>query len=177
MIENRLIQSVPNSGRNPLSLVLLAPGDCRIDRRRQSFISNGVRNNSSEVLMDGAALTSIEQNGGITDVKYTPTSDVVEEFKIQTNFFSAEFGNTGGTVINMVSKSGTNELHGVGYYYRRDAAHERQQLVLEFAQQSAGRFAPQLARRHDGRPGLPAENLQRQEPHLLLRRLRLLQAI
>lgn len=121
VIEDRLIQSVPNSGRNPLSLVALAPGIVG-STGGVSFVSNGVRNNSAEVLMDGAALTSIEQNGGITDVKYTPTSDAVEEVKVQTNFFSAEFGNTGGTVINMISKSGTNELHGVGYYYRRDAA-------------------------------------------------------
>ena len=39
--------------------------------------------------MDGSPLTGIEQNGGVTDVKYTPTVDVVEEFKIQTNFFSS----------------------------------------------------------------------------------------
>ena len=58
----------------------------------------------------------------MTDVKYAPTSDAVEEVKVQTNFFSAEFGNTGGTIINMISKNGTNEIHGVGYYYRRDAA-------------------------------------------------------
>jgi hypothetical protein len=121
VIENRLIQSVPNSGRNPLSLVALAPGIVG-STGGVSFISNGVRNNSSEVLLDGGALTSIEQNGGMTDVKYAPTSDAVEEVKVQTNFFSAEFGNTGGTIINMVSKSGTNEVHGVGYYYRRDAA-------------------------------------------------------
>ena len=52
---------------------------------------------------------------------------------MQTNFFSAEFGNTGGTVINMISKSGTNELHGVGYYYRRDAAMNANQLFFERA--------------------------------------------
>ncbi len=121
VIEDRLIQSVPNSGRNPLSLVALAPGIVG-STGGVSFISNGVRNNSSEVLLDGGALTSIEQNGGMTDVKYAPTSDAIQEVKVQTNFFSAEFGNTGGTIINMVSKSGTNEIHGVGYYYRRDAA-------------------------------------------------------
>src|SRR6516165_5579614 len=121
VIEDHVIQSVPNSGRNPLSLVQLAPGIVG-STGGVSFISNGVRNNSSEVLMDGGALTSIEQNGGITDVKYAPTSDVVAEMKVQTNFFSAEFGNTGGTIINMVSKSGINQIHGVGYYYRRDAA-------------------------------------------------------
>ncbi len=121
VVEQRLIQTVPNSGRNPLSLVAMAPGIVG-STGGVAFISNGVRNNPAEVLMDGSALTSLEQNGGITDVKYTPTADAVEEVKIQTNFFSAEFGNTGGTVINMVSKSGTNEFHGVGYYYRRDAA-------------------------------------------------------
>ncbi|MBZ5623672.1 MAG: carboxypeptidase-like regulatory domain-containing protein, partial [Acidobacteriia bacterium] len=121
VVENRLIESTPNSGRNPLALVLLAPGIVG-STGGVSFISNGVRNNSAEVLMDGGALTSIEQNGGITELKYQPTSDVVEEVKIQTNFFSAEFGNTGGTVINMVSKSGTNQLHGVVYDYHRDAA-------------------------------------------------------
>ena len=121
VVENRLIESTPNSGRNPLSLVLLAPGIVG-STGGVSFISNGVRNNSAEVLMDGGVLTSIEQNGGITDLKYQPTSDVVEEVKIQTNFFSAEYGNTGGTVINMVSKSGTNQVHGVLYDYHRDAA-------------------------------------------------------
>jgi len=121
VVESRIIRSTPILGRSPLSLVVLAPGITGATGG-VAFVSNGVRNNASEVLMDGAALTGIEQNGGITDVKYQPTLDVIEEFKIQTNFFSAEFGNTGGTVVNMVSKSGTNELHGVGYYFRRDAA-------------------------------------------------------
>ena len=58
VIENRLIQSVPNSGRNPLSLVALAPGIVGATGG-VSFISNGVRNNSAEVLMDGSALTSM----------------------------------------------------------------------------------------------------------------------
>ena len=57
VIEDRLIQSVPNSGRNPLSLVALAPGIVG-STGGVSFVSNGVRNNSAEVLMDGAALTS-----------------------------------------------------------------------------------------------------------------------
>ena len=121
LVENQIVMSMPLSSRNPLGLLLLAPGIVPTGSGT-NFVSSGVRNNASEVLMDGAALTGIEQNGGVTDVKYTPTVDVVEEFKIQTNFFSAEFGNSGGTVINMVSKSGTNQVHGVGYYFRRDNA-------------------------------------------------------
>jgi hypothetical protein len=121
VVDNQIIMSMPLNTRNPLGLILLAPGIVPTGSGT-NFVSSGVRNNASEVLMDGSPLTGIEQNGGVTDVKYTPTVDVVEEFKIQTNFFSAEFGNSGGTVINMVSKSGTNQIHGVGYYFRRDNA-------------------------------------------------------
>ncbi len=121
VVESRFLMTAPLSTRNPLSLIMLAPGIVSTGSGT-NFVSSGVRNNASEVLMDGAPLTGIEQNGGVTDVKYTPTVDVIEEFKIQTNFFSSEFGNSGGTVINMVSKSGTNEIHGVGYYFRRDNA-------------------------------------------------------
>ena len=121
VVESRFLMTAPLSTRNPLSLILLAPGVVPTGSGT-NFVSSGVRNNASEVLMDGVPLTGIEQNGGVTDVKYTPTVDVVSEFKIQTNFFSAEFGNSGGTVINMVSKSGTNQVHGVGYFFRRDNA-------------------------------------------------------
>jgi hypothetical protein len=121
VIENRTIMSLPTNSRNPLSLVALAPGITG-NTGGTNFISNGVRNSSSEVMLDGGALTGIEQNGGVTEVKFNATVDVIEEFKVQTNFFSAEFGNSGGTIINMVSKSGTNDFHGVGYYFRRDNA-------------------------------------------------------
>src|SRR5499427_6594602 len=108
VVENQIIMSMPLNTRNPLGLILLAPGIVPTGSGT-NFVSSGVRNNASEVLMDGTPLTGIEQNGGVTDVKYVPTVDVVEEYKVQTNFFSAEFGNSGGTVINMVSKSGTNQ--------------------------------------------------------------------
>ena len=41
---------------------------------------------------------------------------------MQTNFFSAEYGQTGGAVVNMVTRSGTNDFHGTGYYFLRDSA-------------------------------------------------------
>src|SRR3954449_3858706 len=119
VIENRTIMSLPTNTRNPLSLVALAPGITGATGGT-NFVSNGVRNSASQVMLDGGALTGIEQNGGITEVKFNATVDVVQEFKVQTNYFSAEFGNSGGTIINMVSKSGTNQFHGVGYYFRSD---------------------------------------------------------
>jgi len=121
VMENRVIMSMPIQSRSPLSLEALTPGITG-GTGGVAFISSGVRNNASDVLMDGGVLTGVEQNGGITDVKFQPTVDTIEEIKVQTNFFSAEYGNSGGTIINMVSKSGTNQVHGVGYYFRRDNA-------------------------------------------------------
>ena len=92
----------------------------------------------------------------------------MEEFKVQTNYFSAEFGNTGGTIINMVSKSGTNELHGVGYYFRRDAAMNANNWFSN-SRAARWRIRTELVRRHDRRPGLPSRDLQRKEPDILLR--------
>lgn len=127
VVENKFIQAIPLAGRNPMALVMMTPGlvPSNISAGGVSnvnFVANGTRNSTADVMLDGTVITGIEQNGGVTDVKYTPSVDVIEEFKIQTNFFSAEFGNTGGAVINMVSKSGTNELHGVAYEFHRNSA-------------------------------------------------------
>ncbi len=127
VIENKFIQTAPLADRNPLALVMLTPGLVPTESEAggtasTNFVANGTRNSTAEVVLDGAAISGIEQNSSITELKYTPSVDVVEEFKVQTNYFSAEFGNTGGAIVNMVSKSGTNEFHGVGYEFHRNAA-------------------------------------------------------
>lgn len=127
VIENKFIQTSPLVSRNPMALVMLTPGLVPTESEAGgadsvNFVANGTRNSTAEVVLDGAAISGIEQNSSITEVKYTPSVDVIEEFKVQTNYFSAEFGNTGGAIVNMVSKSGTNELHGVGYEFHRNAA-------------------------------------------------------
>ena len=127
VVENRFILNVPLVARNPLALVNLAPGLVPAENSAGgstgiNFVANGVRANTSDVLLDGMNLTGIDQNGGITEVKYTPSVDLIAEIKIQTNFYSAEFGNSGGALVNMVSKSGTNQLHGVIYEFHRNAA-------------------------------------------------------
>ena len=123
-------------------------------------------------MLDGGAVSGIEQNGGITEVKFNATVDVVEEFKVQTNYFSAEFGNSGGTIINMVSKSGTNQLHGVGYYFRSDAAMNANNW---FSNSRGGTLVDshqEQLRGHARRPGSPPGSLQRKEQDVLFRRLR-----
>jgi hypothetical protein len=85
------------------------PGDSNTN-----FVANGSRNSTSDVLLDGVTVVTVEQNSGVTDLKYSPAVDAVQEFKVQTNFFSAEFGQTGGAVVNMVFKSGTNDFNRPG---------------------------------------------------------------
>lgn len=123
VIENTYIISLPNIGRTPMALTYLTPGVVGSGGRRgdnnTNFVANGARNSTADVLLDGVTVVTVEQNSGITDLKYAPSVDAVQEFKIQTNFFSAEYGQTGGAVVNMVTKSGTNEFHGTGYYFLR----------------------------------------------------------
>jgi hypothetical protein len=126
VIENKYILSLPNIARNSMSLAYLTPGVVGSGGRRgdnnTNFVANGSRNSTSDVLIDGVTVTTVEQNSGITDLKFQPSVDVVQEFKMQTNFFSAEYGQTGGAVVNMVTRSGTNDFHGTGYYFLRDDA-------------------------------------------------------
>ena len=123
VVENKFILSLPNLGRDSLALAYATPGVVGSAGRRgdtnTNFVANGARNSTSDVLVDGVTVTTVEQNSGITDLKYKPSVDAVQEFKMQTNFFPAEYGQTGGAVINMVTKSGTNDFHGTGFYFFR----------------------------------------------------------
>lgn len=127
VVENKFIHSLPLAGRQPLALVALAPGVTPSNlspggQSNTNFVANGTRNSTADVLLDGMSVTNVEQNSGITNLEYQPSVDVVQEFKVQTNFFSAEFGNTGGAIVNVVTKSGTNDLHGNIYEFHRNSA-------------------------------------------------------
>ena len=163
--------SLPTSGRNPLSPGRAGAGHHGRDRRHELRLQR-CSQQRLEVMLDGGAVSGIEQNGGITEVKFNATVDVVEEFKVQTNYFSAEYGNSGGTIINMVSKSGTNQLHGVGYYFRSDAAMNANNW---FSNSRGGTLVDSHKNNYGGtarRPRLPPRGLQRKEQDVLLRRLR-----
>ncbi|MEI7929675.1 MAG: hypothetical protein WCH40_14085, partial [Verrucomicrobiales bacterium] len=61
-------------------------------------MANGTRNSTSDILVDGALVNTTEQNSGATDLKWSPSVDAVQEFKMQTNFFGAEYAQYGGAV-------------------------------------------------------------------------------
>ena len=127
VIENRRVEELPVNGRNALSLVLLAPAvqsgigptaSGFADRGTQiSFIRiNGSPFASNNLVVDG--LSSV--NAYVPDVNINPNVDSVQEFKVQTNTMSAEYGFTLGGVVNLVTKAGTNAYHGTLYEFFRN---------------------------------------------------------
>ena len=126
VINRRFINDLPLVDRYVLDFVELAPGiNNQSDQNSvidtgTNFISNGSRGASADVLMDGASITNFEPNGGITQVTYTPSAEAVDEFKVQQTNFSAEYGFSGATVVNMITRSGTNAFHGSGYDFLRN---------------------------------------------------------
>lgn len=125
-ITNEYVRDIPLYNRSLFGLVFLAGGvtettGSTINDNYPSgtnFVSNGQRNATAEIRLDGSPLSAPEQGeGGNTNVYYTPSVEIVQEFKVQNNSFGAEYGNNGGTVVNMVLKQGGNKFHGSGWWY------------------------------------------------------------
>ncbi|MGA2200815.1 MAG: TonB-dependent receptor [Terriglobales bacterium] len=126
VIDRRAINDLPLVDRYALDLVYLTPGVTdasdanHVGDTGTNFVSNGSRNASADILMDGSSITNFEPNGGITAVTYSPSPEAIEEFKVQQSNFSAEYGFSGGSVVNMITRSGTNSFHGEAYDFIRN---------------------------------------------------------
>jgi hypothetical protein len=125
-ITSEYVNEIPLLNRDYFGLTFLAAGVTEVAGSGTTdnypsgtnFTSNGQRNATAEIRMDGALISAPEQGeGGNSNVYYEPLIDGVQEFKVENNSFSAEFGNNGGTVVNMVLKSGTNAFHGTAWYF------------------------------------------------------------
>jgi len=130
VVENKRISELPLNSRNVLSLTLVNPGVRNLQGginvgfgRSQSYQVanigiNGSVSGFTAFLMDGAIDTSI----GYGDVAVAPLVESIQEFKILTNFAPPEFGLTNGGLVNTVTKSGSNDVHGSLYEYLRNDA-------------------------------------------------------
>ena len=127
VIDSRKIVELPLNGRDYNLLAQLSPGVLPATPRLQSigfkgaFNVNGNRAFQNAFLLDGVDNTSYSNSfrGGNTQI-VQPSIDALQEFKIQTNAYGAEFGRSAGAVINAVIKSGTNALHGSAYEFHRN---------------------------------------------------------
>jgi hypothetical protein len=127
VIGRQQIVDLPLNGRNAISLAGLTtgviPGPAFSDNplNLANVSVNGGRGGATEILQDGAPSTVPENSPGTLATATLPSVERVQEFKVQTNSFSAEFGRTTGGVINLVLKSGTNQFHGSVYEYLRNS--------------------------------------------------------
>jgi len=126
-LDPKVINDLPLIGRSVFDLALLTPGVTQPagntfgpSTMANNFISDGGRNAQADILIDGVSTVGVEQNTAIVNPLYTPSVDAVQEFKLEQSNFSAEVGFTAGTVVNAVTKSGTNSFHGSAYEFLRN---------------------------------------------------------
>jgi hypothetical protein len=122
-LSNQAIVNLPQNNRRWSSLAMTTPGVVS-DSNGYGLVSiRGVSPLMNNVLIDGAddnqAFFSEER--GRTREAYSTSEDAVQEFSVNTGVFPAEFGRAAGGVINSVTKSGGNEIHGAAYFYDREA--------------------------------------------------------
>jgi hypothetical protein len=151
-VDRTLINNLPLVDRNVMDLAFLSPGVIQVPGHSYgtgtgiNFVSNGGRNDTTEVLLDGIAQTSYEPNTAIYTPLYQPSVDAVQEFKIMQNNYTAEEGFSGNTYINMVMRSGTNAYHGDVYEFLRNKALD----ANDFFSNAAGGKLPSLHRNQFG---------------------------
>lgn len=148
VVENRKITEIPLNGRNPLDLVGLSTG-IRIqggfggkNGSLNNFSSNGGLANANSVQVEGLALDLAQMNSP----SFVPPVDATQEFRVQTNTFSAEFGRTSGAVVSISIKSGTNDYHGSVYEFLRNKVLN----ANNFFQNRAGNKRPSLVQNQFG---------------------------
>ena len=130
VVENKQIMDLPLNGRNVYSLAVLTPGvftrNPARGKFREGFHSigifqvNGGRDSSNMIMMDGVPVTMNSNTNNMNANSALPTIEGIEEFRIQTNSYSAEYGRSGGGVLTMTTKSGTNTLHGSAFDFLRN---------------------------------------------------------
>src|SRR6267143_2083224 len=128
VVDSHNVNSLPLNGRNFTFLAQLAAGvntpqaDTRGNAATGAFAANGLRPAQNNYLLDGIDNNSdtVDFLNG-TNFVVLPPVDAVEEFKVQTSDFSAEFGRSGAAVLNATIKSGTNSIHGAAWeFFRND---------------------------------------------------------
>jgi hypothetical protein len=126
IIDQRRIAELPIAHGQPFALAALAAGvsfnanAATLNRPYEpthiaGYAMDGVRSNRSDITIDGTPSTATANESEVISA-YVPPADIVQEFRVQTATFDAQFGNTEGGVINMSIKSGTNDLHGTALY-------------------------------------------------------------
>ncbi len=129
VINQRTVQEIPLNGRHFVDLALLIPGSVTPPangfltaplRGQGSFAFNsaGAREDEINFMINGIQMSDMSQN----QITFQPTINTVEEFKIDNSTYSAEYGRNAGSIVNIATRAGTNQVHGEVYYFLRNNA-------------------------------------------------------
>jgi hypothetical protein len=128
VVQSRELRDIPLNGRFFLDLALMQAGTVAPSTNNRTFLAvpsgigisginaSGTREDSTNYLFDGINLSDMLQN----QITFQPNIDSIQEFKVQTNAFSAEYGRNAGIIVNAVSKQGSNSLHGSAWEFIRN---------------------------------------------------------
>lgn len=139
VIDERAIADLPLNGRRFSDLALQAPG-VTPDPRGLTSASNGdlafggIRGFQTSFLVDGSDNNNgfFAQARGRYRAPYQFSNEVIQEFRVSSNTYGAELGRSGGAVINVATKSGSNRVRGSAFYYLRDSRFSAQNPYLDF---------------------------------------------
>ena len=171
VVDSHTINNMALNGRNFTFLAQLAAGvnspqaDTRGNAASGAFAANGLRPAQNNYMLDG-----IDNNSDTVDflngTNYVvlPPLEAIQEFKVQTSGFSAEFGRSGAAVLNATIKSGTNSFHGAAWEFFRNDKLDAADYFEDFNGRPKGRTSPEPVRRFRRRA-------DHQEQGLFLRRL------
>ena len=117
VIDSKSLQDLPLLTRNPYNLVGTAGNVARDEdtMRGAGFVINGLRSSGTNILLDGSS----NNDEFVASVGQSVPLDSVQEFSVLTNNFTAEYGRASAGVVNLVTKSGTNDFHGTAYEFGR----------------------------------------------------------
>jgi hypothetical protein len=139
VLDERSIAELPLNGRRFTDLALLAPGVTQ-DPRGLTSANNGdlafggIRGYQSSFLVDGSDNNNgfFAQARGRYRAPYQFSNEVIQEFRVSSNSYGAELGRAGGAVVNVVTKSGSNHMHGSAFYYLRDSLFNARHPYTDF---------------------------------------------
>ena len=145
LVDDRRVQELPLNGRNVVELASTLPGITDVQASEEmastrggpTMIVHGASRGQNNFTLNGANFTNYSQTAGFNP----PPPDAVQEIRVQTSTFSAEFGNNAGAQVTMVTKAGSNQFHGSAWeFHRNDKLNARNFFAPRKAEQTQNQW-------------------------------------
>ncbi len=155
LVDDRRVQELPLNGRNVVELASTLPGITDVQASEEmastrggpTMIVHGASRGQNNFTLNGANFTNYSQTAGFNP----PPPDAVQEIRVQTSAFSAEYGNNAGAQVSMVTKAGSNQFHGSAWEFHRNdklnarnffAPRKSEQKQNQWGASAGGRIVP-----------------------------------